>query len=81
MPRRAPYHRAARADKAGLEGGNTRVVVAGESYQIGGDVIVTIDGKDVASVDALREAIGEHKPGERSIVTVVHANGERQRSP
>jgi S1-C subfamily serine protease len=66
------------ADKAGLEGGDTRVVVAGESYQIGGDVIVAIDGKDVASVDALREAIAAHKPGESVSVTVVHANGKRQ---
>ena len=66
------------ADKAGLEGGDTQVVVAGESYQIGGDMIVAIDGKDVASVDALREAIAAHKPGESVRVTVVHADGKRQ---
>ena len=42
------------AAKAGLEGGTTQVVVAGESYQLGGDMIVAIDGKQVASVDALR---------------------------
>jgi len=66
------------ADKAGLEGGDTQVVVAGESYQIGGDMIVAIDGKDVASVDALREAIAAHKPGESLPVTVVHADGKRQ---
>jgi S1-C subfamily serine protease len=66
------------ADKAGLEGGNTQVVVAGESYQIGGDMIVAIDGKDVASVDALREAIAAHKPGESVRVSVVHADGERE---
>ena len=66
------------ADRAGLEGGGTQVVVAGESYQIGGDMIVAIDGKDVASVDALREAIATHKPGESVRVTVVHADGERQ---
>ncbi len=66
------------ADKAGLEGGDTQVVVAGESYQIGGDMIVAIDGKDVASVDALREAIAAHKPGESIPVTVVHTDGKRQ---
>jgi S1-C subfamily serine protease len=66
------------ADRAGLEGGDTQVVVAGESYQIGGDMIVAIDGKDVASVDALREAIAAHKPGESIPVTVVHTDGKRQ---
>jgi S1-C subfamily serine protease len=66
------------AAKAGVEGGDTQVVVAGQSYQIGGDMIVAIDAKDVASVDALREAIASHAPGESVRVTVVHANGERE---
>jgi S1-C subfamily serine protease len=66
------------AAKAGVEGGDTQVVVAGESYQIGGDMIVSIDGKDVASVDELREAIASHEPGDSVRLTVVHADGERQ---
>ena len=33
------------AAKAGLKGGETQVVVAGESYQVGGDMVVAIDGK------------------------------------
>ena len=32
------------ADKAGLRAGKTAVVVQGESYQVGGDLIVAIDG-------------------------------------
>ena len=32
------------ADKAGLRAGKTAVVVQGESYQVGGDIIVAIDG-------------------------------------
>jgi S1-C subfamily serine protease len=66
------------AAKAGIEGGGTQVVVAGQSYQIGGDMIVAVDGKDVASVDALREAIASHAPGETIRVTVVHQDGERE---
>ena len=66
------------ADRAGLEGGETQVVVAGESYQVGGDMIVEIDGKDVTTVDALREAISAHDPGETVEVTVVRADGERE---
>ena len=53
------------AAKAGIEGGETQVVVAGQSYQIGGDMIVAIDGKDVASVDELREAIARTSRRER----------------
>ena len=66
------------ADKAGIEGGDTQVVVAGQSYQVGGDMIVAIDGKDVTSVDQLREAIAAHEPGDTAKVTVVHADGERE---
>ena len=66
------------AAKAGLEGGTTQVVVAGESYQLGGDMIVAIDGKQVASVDALREAIAAHKPGDKVRITVVHADGSKK---
>ena len=35
------------ADKAGLREGKTTVVVQGESYQVGGDLIVAIDGTPV----------------------------------
>ena len=66
------------ADKAGLEGGNTQVVVAGESYELGGDMIVAIDGKDVDSVDTLREAITAHKPGDTVRLEVVHAGGKHE---
>ena len=66
------------AAKAGLEGGTTQVVVAGESYQIGGDMIVAVDGKDVETVDALRDAIAAHKPGDAVEVTVVRADGDRE---
>jgi len=65
------------AAKAGLVGGTTRVVVAGESYQLGGDMIVAIDGKPVASVDALRDAIAAHKPGDRIRITIVHTGGAK----
>ena len=66
------------ADEAGLEGGDTQVVVAGESYQLGGDMIVAVDGKDVATVDELREAITAHEPGETVKLSVVHADGKRE---
>ena len=65
------------AAKAGIVGGDTQVVVAGESYQLGGDMIVAIDGKDVSSVDQLRDLITAHKPGDTVSVTVVNKDGKR----
>ncbi len=53
------------AAKAGLEGGKTRVVVAGETYVLGGDIIVAVDGKPINSIDQLRDAIAAHKPGDK----------------
>jgi putative serine protease PepD len=57
------------ADKAGLEGGKTQVVVAGETYVLGGDIIVSFDGAKISSIEQLRDAVAAHKPGDR--VTVV----------
>ena len=65
------------ADKAGIVGGETQVVVAGESYQLGGDMIVAVDGKDVTSVDQLRDTIASHAPGDSVSVTVVNKDGKR----
>jgi S1-C subfamily serine protease len=53
------------ADKAGLRAGKTDVVVAGETYVLGGDIIVGIDGKAISSVEELRDAIAEHGPGQK----------------
>lgn len=52
------------AAKAGLKGGTDSVVVAGESYTLGGDVIVSLAGKRVASLEELRDQLANHKPGD-----------------
>jgi len=53
------------ADKAGLEGGTTEVVVAGQTYVLGGDIIVAFDGKKISSIEELRDAISGKKPGDK----------------
>jgi putative serine protease PepD len=53
------------ADKAGLQGGEKEVVVAGETYIVGGDIIVAFDGKQISSTEQLRDAIAAHKPGDK----------------
>ena len=53
------------AAEAGLRGGTTRVVVAGESYMIGGDIIVKGDGQELTTTERLRELVAEKEPGDR----------------
>jgi S1-C subfamily serine protease len=65
------------AAKAGIVGGTTQVVVAGDSYQLGGDMIVAVGGKNVSSVDELRDMIASHKPGDNVSVTIVTKDGKR----
>ena len=53
------------ADRAGLRAGTTETVIEGQSYTLGGDVIVAAAGKRVASIEDLRDVLAKHKPGER----------------
>jgi len=51
------------AAEAGLKAGTTEVVVEGESWPAGGDLIVKADGRTMKSVDNLRDVIADRKPG------------------
>jgi S1-C subfamily serine protease len=62
------------ADEAGLEGGDTEVVVEGESYVIGGDVVTKADGRPVTSPDELSALISAKEPGDRIELEVVRGN-------
>ncbi len=53
------------ADRAGLRGGDTEVVVAGETFVLGGDIVVSVDGKQLSSIEQLRDAIAGHEPGDK----------------
>jgi S1-C subfamily serine protease len=65
------------ADKAGLQGGSDQVVVAGESYRSGGDVIVAAAGERVSSIDDLRRAIAALKPGDQLELRIYRGEDER----
>lgn len=65
------------AEEAGLEGGGTRVVVDGESYVLGGDVITSVDGDAVANAEELRDAVTAKKPGDE-LVLEVHRGKETE---
>jgi S1-C subfamily serine protease len=53
------------AARAGLRGGSTAAVVAGESYLLGGDVIAGVDGVPATTVEELRDVLAAKRPGER----------------
>jgi len=65
------------ADKAGLKEGKTAVVVQGESYQVGGDLIVAIDGTPVTTYQQLRDAISQRKPGDE-LKLEIYRNGSKK---
>jgi S1-C subfamily serine protease len=52
------------AAKAGIKGGTTQVVVEGESYKVGGDIITKVDGQPMTDVDQLFAAVQRKHPGD-----------------
>jgi S1-C subfamily serine protease len=66
------------AAKAGLRAGTREVVIDGQSYLLGGDFIVEIDGKAVTTSSDLRRAIMGKKLGDE--VTVEAYRGDDKRS-
>jgi putative serine protease PepD len=59
------------AAAAGLRAGTDTAVVSGESWPIGGDLIVSADGVRLTSVDQLRDLIAAKQPGQ-SLSLVVY---------
>lgn len=53
------------AARAGVKGGSASVVVGGESYPVGGDIITSVDGVPVGSETRFRDLIAAKKPGEQ----------------
>jgi S1-C subfamily serine protease len=53
------------AAKAGLRAGTQKVLASGESYPLGGDLIVSADGVPVDSIERLHDVISSKKPGDR----------------
>ena len=65
------------AARAGLRAGTTTVVVAGESYALGGDLVVSLAGRPVGSDRSLRQALAAQRPGARVEVELFRG-GERR---
>jgi S1-C subfamily serine protease len=64
------------ADKAGLQGGKTEVVVAGQTYVLGGDIIVAFDGEKISSIEELRDAVSGKQPGDK-VTLVIYRDAKK----
>jgi S1-C subfamily serine protease len=65
------------ADKAGLEAGSSEVVVAGESWKLGGDVLVRADGVSLTSAARLRDVIEGKRPGDTIELELYHGDTKK----
>jgi S1-C subfamily serine protease len=62
---------------AGIRAGKTQVTVAGESWVLGGDIIVAADGIRTTTLERLRDVLSGHTPGE-TIELVIYRNGTKR---
>jgi S1-C subfamily serine protease len=60
------------AEKAGVKEGTTSVVVAGESYYVGGDIITAVDGQPMTSYQDLITAVQQKQPGAKLKLDLWH---------
>jgi S1-C subfamily serine protease len=65
------------AAKAGLRGGNAQTQIGGDQISLGGDVIKSIDGKTVKSMDDVVAVVDAKKPGDKVTLGIVHAGNDK----
>jgi S1-C subfamily serine protease len=49
-------------------------VVSGESWPLGGDIVVSAGGVPTTSLDRLRDVINSHKPGDELKLEIYRGN-------
>jgi S1-C subfamily serine protease len=64
------------AARAGVRGGTQSVTVDGDSWIVGGDILVAADGRRLTDVQRLRDIVSAKEPGD-SVKLDVRRNGKR----
>jgi S1-C subfamily serine protease len=64
------------ADKAGLHGGTQRAYMGNTPVELGGDLIVGLDGQQIATPQDLANALTAHKAGDTITLTVYRGQHE-----
>ena len=62
------------ADRAGLKGGTQRAYIGNVPVMLGGDLIIAIDGEQIADQQDLAAALNRHKAGDTVTVTFTAAS-------
>ena len=62
------------AANAGLRAGKQQVTVSGETYPLGGDLIVGVDGAPLMTLDQLRDVISGKQPGDTVALEIFRGN-------
>ena len=65
------------AAEAGIRAGDVEVAVGGQPLLLGGDVILEVDGREVAKSEDIVEALKDDKPGETVEMRVQRGEDER----
>jgi len=65
------------ADRAGVRGGSLSVVVQGEEYLVGGDILTAIEGTPVRTHQDYLAKVKTFKPGQRMRITILR-DGQRR---
>jgi serine protease Do len=66
------------AAKAGIVGGNHQVVVDSQTYIIGGDVLISLNGTKIINYDAMASYLEAHTlPGQSVIVGIIRSGTEQ----
>jgi S1-C subfamily serine protease len=65
------------AEEAGLEGGDTSATFEGAEFELGGDVIVAVEGEPIDSMDEVIDLVNEAKPGDEMRLTVRRGKGTK----
>jgi len=73
----AGVQRGSGAAKAGLRAAKQSATLAGETYPLGGDLIASVDGTPLYTIDQLRDAIANKQPGDEVKLGVYRGNDKR----
>jgi len=64
------------AEKAGVEGGDTKATIEGANVTLGGDIITEVDGKPVGDMEDVINAVNGAQPGEKMELTLLRGDDE-----
>ena len=59
------------ADEAGVKGGDTSATIEGANIRLGGDIITRIDGKPIAGMEDVIDAVNAASPGDELRLTLL----------